>query len=34
MVKKKLGQNTIIWKDKIKIPMFIQIGLEFQCLVG
>ena len=31
---KKLGQNTSIWKDKIRNPMFIQIGLEFQCLEG
>ena len=26
--------NTSIWKDKIRNSMFIQIGIEFQCLEG
>ena len=26
---KKLGQITSIWKDKIRNPMLIQIGIEF-----
>ena len=30
----KSGQNSSDWKDKIRIPMFIKIKLEFQCLEG
>ena len=26
--------NSNVWKDKIRIPMFIKIGLEFECLEG
>ena len=31
---KKFGQNTNIWKDKIRIPTIKQTGLEFHCLEG
>ena len=26
------GKNSNIWKDKIKIPTFMKIGLEYLCL--
>ena len=26
------GKNSNIWKDKIKIPTFIKIALEYLCL--
>ena len=31
---KKFGQNTNIWKDKIRILTIKQTGLEFHCLEG
>ena len=29
-----LGQNTNVWKDRARIPMFERIGQEFQCFQG
>ena len=28
----KIEQNSNVLKDKIRIPMFIEIGPEYQCL--
>ena len=31
---KKQGQNSIVRKDKIRIPVFDKIWAEFQCYEG
>ena len=31
---KGYGQNSSVWKEKDKIPMFGKIRTEFQCLEG
>ena len=28
------GQNSNVWKDKVRIPMSGQIRTEFQCVDG
>ena len=29
-----LGQNSNVWKDKFRIPVFGRMETEFQCLKG
>ena len=31
---KALRQNSNVWKDKVRIPMFGRIAPEFPCLGG
>ena len=28
------GATSKVWKDKVRIPMFVRTNLEFQCLKG
>ena len=30
----ELGQNSNVWKGKVRIPMFGKVRSEFQCLEG